>query len=1697
MRKWKNHNHQYTWKTIVAGLSCVVAVSTICALTLPAIAMDSKCGLEEHQHTDTCYAQLSSNQQEKENLPADNGELMQNTVPEDTQVVAVEETEKVLICQIPEHIHADACRKIQEEIPTETEQTQEPTAVPQTQATENQQSEARPDELTETPQESTVPATMAAAPDEQVILGENVSEFADAEPEETVPEITDAKPEKTVSEIMDAEPVETADEETADLVGEKTPIDVNEYVEKARLRYKDKASDSGAEWQDMQEGVNIPGDAKLRLDIEYEHVPISKLIASGCQLSFEVPKIMRNPVAQGEIKDENHATVGSITSSGHMLTLTFEQSWLEHLQDTNNGVLNGTFYVQSEIDLSEVPTDDGALDIVFGDVHITPSFDTDSIAKFGQLEISKSVSKTVISENDVHYLEYTLTVTAGEDGSPDVKVVDYFENNGEYAEYVGVTPIPTRLSGEGIPREGIQDGREHGWIYQGGIPTESQPIPPENGTDIAKSGSLVWKIGNMNANEQRTLTYRVKLSDQHEDKITNEPLRNRAKVYSKTYKKNDAVADFTPQVDLDMRKSHSSPVRNPEDGSHKITYTVWFEAPSSNNHVLGEVQVKDSLKITNEKALPHIRYDEASFKLYHSKQAEGTPMELNKSDGSFPKLQYTKDGQEFTVSVGDMAPGEAYCMQYDVIVDAKAFGAANVDLLTVKNRVVATADNAQMPGKDYIQGFNDNCDLGYKNWIKKNVSDPLGEALTVDLPQNNVYDATSGTIVAESNPPQNFNVPAGSYPYTITFNHLGDWDITEAVIKDTLSKNYIQYTGYLRVDAFNTKGEGSDPLGALVETHWVKIGGMNAFQLRLSDIGFADNTYAYQFTYYASAVNVGTINKVNVSNTANIVGTVVKDGEKFQIGGFSSEAEISIQGGYAIEAVKKEWYYQKPNVSTGVWSNGAIYWGIQIDGSQLHEGTVIKDFVKTEGAHHERGNIYFRSDSFVGIYKGNLPDGVRFNDYADVQSLVGSGHVSQLSTEDYCEITYKDELNFNRENTYSAVYVKMRKSIPLENNESVFLILRSEPDPLPSGTRTKKLYTNYLDVGSSEDTMVNYGMATKVLYGGQNILKEFGTFFKFDGKNITNLETGRLGNVPKALLKNPGHYIAWASKVNYGGDLAGRYRVVDQIPEGMEIAFARLKWIGEKTRNSGIQMAQIPDYQRALGPGWTEHSVQAELDSNLGNRTSYYYTNGDQVLWEVENLVAGHEMDVYAVDFQIVCRVTDPEVLQGGIEKEFVNQVYLQHTDGTQMDSSSSGVKVSVKTIDKTSATVGNSIHFTIAVNPNGEDLLKGGDTITLVDEMSQTLSLDVESIRVVNSRTNETVPVKPAYDNQTLMIPVPDNQPLTITYITHIHAVPDTHITLSNNAYWMGYSQNGGDSVVIENFHYTIGGTAGGDGTPKVQILKYDKNDITHYLPGAQFQMEEGTMENGVFQGNGEIWTGTTGSDGTLTFGTDNRSDKPMKYNTVYRIQETRAPEGYVLDADPYDFIVAKKVDDQYPPYPEGVHVHYASAIHVFKAPNSRGEVTVEKQFQNVDGTAINPIPGEYRFGLFDNPEGTGKPLQIVTLKFTETTANQKGTFVDLNLGEKYYVYELDEDSNPILPGTMGYVNRTPFQVAYKSDSGMEVHAVTDGFTITITNKLCIDSLPETGGIGTEPYVLAGLVLMCSAMWMAYCHSKKRKCSQ
>lgn len=201
--------------------------------------------------------------------------------------------------------------------------------------------------------------------------------------------------------------------------------------------------------------------------------------------------------------------------------------------------------------------------------------------------------------------------------------------------------------------------------------------------------------------------------------------------------------------------------------------------------------------------------------------------------------------------------------------------------------------------------------------------------------------------------------------------------------------------------------------------------------------------------------------------------------------------------------------------------------------------------------------------------------------------------------------------------------------------------------------------------------------------------------------------------------------------------------------------------------------------------------------------------------------------------------MTDPDVLLGGKEKRFTNQVTLQTEGGQDISTATSPATITPKKLEKTytpTSPKSEKINFTIEANQFGEALsTKDGTTLTLIDKLSSTLILDTETIKVINSKTDALVTDYTASldaDN-TLKIVIPRNVPVTITYTAVVNAPPGQKVSFSNEAYWENYSSAGGDSVEENNYSYAAGGTVTAGKNIKLKIIKKDQNNLSAKLQG------------------------------------------------------------------------------------------------------------------------------------------------------------------------------------------------------------------------------------------------------------------------
>lgn len=1504
-------------------------------------------------------------------------------------------------------------------------------------------------------------------------------------------------------ELNSTEPSD-ADNETTDVQEEETQIvepeanlisqdgfDLSDPNNASRvasiaLSYQDE---NGA-WHVIEQNNSdkISPDKLFRFTVNYKDIQINNLLENyNRTLKYKLPDILRDAKVDGKIMSGTEK-VGSIRVTDGVVYVQFDEKYLRELNDKGSTTINGDFYVSAKINLSKLPGD-GKLTINTANKGYQFNFEEDAIAKYGQVTVDKKcTSPKVISNDSGDYLAYTICVTAGQDGAPDVSIVDYFTTNSDLVSFVGITEQKTSIINEENsmkPSETIADGKTPGFIYKGKVPTDNT-IPSANDSNITEPGSLVWKIGDMSANETRSLTYYVKLKDNVA--LNGKAINNNAKLFSRSYFRQEDNAGFTPTIDYDgrMYKRNGSPVRQ-TDGSYRVPYTLHFSiSKEKSNYSLRNFVFWDYLDYsdnfhTDPTVRQYVSYDQSSVKLFVKRYDETEFSEMPVSDYTVNWSNGNGGSKPTRFSVTGTAdhplivnPGDEYYVSYSLNVSNEAMVAMKSNSVKILNRFIADASNAKKY-ESYIDRVYDEVNVGNYNWNEKNVGNVTANDQTITM-DGNVYNSLFQLDSARL-----FTVPSGSYPYTVKVNQtLGDWDATNITMKDTLTPaGRMQYVGYVKIEA--CKYDSTANRYNTVGTKWVNINGKSSFSIKPSDIEWSNNKYSYFITYYARPINQEQFSQATIKNSFTLEGDVTNGTSSYSITEIKSEKEVTVEGNYSMSVTKSSWYYEEPAVDSENWQNGKMYWVVEVNGTSIKEGTVFKDIVSKGASKNGTTGMdsVLHEDSIAGIYKGTLEEGKYISSYKTLSDLTGIPSLTSV----------KDKFDVRPLENNTEISVKAKETIDL-GTDKLYIVVMSEPSQIPSNYREVYAYKNSIQTSDDGIHFTDRGNATKDLCGGADILKELGQTFTYSNGTVTSNNDGRDNGdsskiITDSLIGN-GNYASWVFKVNFAGDLSGTYRVLDSIPDGMELAYMRIKWTGEK--QGTIYAKEIDE----LDETWTKQEITAPTDNSGRIEKTVYYSNGKQALIKLGDFTAGHETDVYSVDVQVVCKVTDPNVLLGSETKTFVNQVELQTEEGYALKTATAQATISTKNIQKQITNKTNEkITFTIYTNPLGQTLPGGKNgTIKLIDKLSDTLILDITSLNAVVTGTNDEVQISVAVkDNNTLEIEIPDNQPVTITYCATVNVPPDTAVSFSNEAYWENYSHTSGETVNEEGYKYYAGGSVSSGTNIKLKIIKNDMNHATQFLKGAKFKMTECTRNgDGSFK---EVetftWTGSTDEKGLLNFGAGSRNDHVMDYNTVYKLVETEAPVGYVLDDTPVYFIVPK-IENGKTEYSEYVKQcvadknilkQYQSVFELTRS-NHKGEITVEKKFIDQGGKDCSPVSGKYYFGLYDAED---KQLQTTSITYQASdTQTKSAKFVDLDLNTTYYVYELDDKGNKIQSAAVSTIHGLKYVTTYSPNA----NAAMNGQTITVTNQIFTPILPSTGSNGTVRYrIIGGTLILLAGLLM------------
>ena len=1664
------------WRKRMLGLSCVIVFCTVYALILPAITMEKKavCGREEHSHTKECYS-----------------------------------FDGQLSCGKEEHMHTFVCYlgdDVTDESTDDTLTGSEDTAIPDG-ATVGTEGTTTPDE--------TVKTEGTTAPDDAAKAEGTTT------PDDTVgTENTTTAPDDTTSDELPAEDrTETSEDEK---IGGETAAatttgayDLTEHlsnINEVKLFYQ-KADESWIEIK-ASGSEKIPADAKIKLSVSYKDVPVNELMTTyNRTITCDLPELLRDVISAGEIM-EGTVHAGTINVSGGKIVATFNKEYLQNLEKNGSSSIQGDFEVTGKVNLNKVGTD-GKTTITVAGKKYELDFGSDVIAQYGEVNVQKEcTSPKLISDESGDYLSYTIKVTAGEYRCPDVSVVDNFTSNQENVSYVGITTTKETLkttANDKNPYETAGAGSTAGSIYLGNSGGE---------------GSLVWKIGDMQANETRTLTYYVKLKD---DVIPNQmgDITNKAVVYSKEYKRKWDDAAFTPKISYQMPKEQQGITRN-DDGTYTIKYKLNFTLDESqSNYPLKNFEFLDYLNHANnstkDEALPYISYDQNSVELYVQKKGTTSYSKANErdyttswsNDQSDYKSPWTEsDGNPtcFKISGADgksitINPGDSYYVTYNVTVSPEVFAATKANSVEVKNRWIASASNADKSFGTGFNAYNNNNTVGAYQWDKKTVGAATATEQVITMSESGRYDLTGGSINTDVSTENKFTVPAGSYPYSVDVNQtLGEWDASDVMMKDTLNSDKMQYTGYLKVEAktYNKTTNGYD----IKDTKWVKIDGMTSFALRPSELGWNGQNYAYTFTYYAKPAKQETFSAATVTNEFKLEGNVKRGENTFRISGISSKTDVTISGNFSLDVKKTAWYYEEPKKGATTWTNGKIYWALEITGTAILKDTAFRDSIISENG---TKNSYLYADSLAGIYKGKLKSGSTIAEYGSLEDLRKDNGLSDITDQFTNEFT--NNRGFTGTDRYSELTLKANKQISL-NGDKIYIIIASEPEVLPVKDRDAYTYKNKVSTSDDGISWIDQNTASKSLYGGADILKELGQTFTYDGTNIKSnndgFDKGDTTKIVEDQLTGPGLYASWAFKLNYAGELSGKFRVLEDIPDGMELTYIRIKWTG--SQQGTIKSYEMPEIASA---GWEKKSVTATTDNNR-NESTTYYVKGNQALIQLGDFIAGKIRDEYSVDVQVVCKVTDTDVLLGGQTKKFVNRVTLQTEAGKTIETATAPAELKIQNLKKgyaSSTTESGRVNFTIEANQLGQAIpAEDGATLKLIDKLSPELILDTTTIKVVNLKDNRDVRFTASLEaDNTLEIIIPHDTPVRITYTAIVNAPPATNVNFSNVVNWEKYTPSEGSKVEVSDYSYTAGGTVTAGTNIKLDIIKKDKNNLSLLLPNAEFEMVECELgTDNVIKEKDKTgkWSGKTETSGKISFGDGSSGDQVMNYNTIYKITEKKAPEGYIKDDTSYYIMVPRKEEGatNYSEYVEKcmknpqIRIQYQSPYEL-TVTNHKGEITVEKKFLDAGGHETSPVSGTYWFGIYDKPDGTNtsgvtQPLQKISITYNAgDTASKTERFINLDLSMTYYIFELDDAGNPIKNDSgVVTVNNMEYLTSYQTTNDRSPpNGAMNQEKVTVINQIRVKELPSTGSHGVLIYRFAGLCLTVIA-GLLLMKNRKRK---
>lgn len=562
---------------------------------------------------------------------------------------------------------------------------------------------------------------------------------------------------------------------------------------------------------------------------------------------------------------------------------------------------------------------------------------------------------------------------------------------------------------------------------------------------------------------------------------------------------------------------------------------------------------------------------------------------------------------------------------------------------------------------------------------------------------------------------------------------------------------------------------------------------------------------------------------------------------------------------------------------------------------------------------------------------------------------------------------------------------------------------------------------------------------------------------------------------------------------------------------GDEISLQDTMWATQNGGNISVDSIQVYD---PITGNLLETLEIWGADGHFGKEHDYYG------IYNLKNLGAyrGYIIGLY-YHVDVSAQVAEGET------KTITNTV---EWIGVDDDSATAQVTNSGATLEKTGEALEDGlVRYYVTINPSGRDLLENGSTLTLTDtltlsansaaatflpETAKLYRYDAAAENNLGEDISERLSLTYEEETHTITFTLPDQVACVVVYEYEItRGAAAGNIDVSNTAQLTGVATTGSGSELVLT-DQSSGATVN---SATLRIYKHEAGSINALLSQAHFTLERYEKDaDGAYE-----WTPSTltalGEDGSFIVEETGyielnflaHAGTGSLYNTLYRLQETQAPEGYAAEEGYRYFVWMEQGKDEAGTYaamqeagawPEGVDegevtfIAYSTngAVYVPNEPLTTS-ITVEKQWQGAEGTELGDEehPAEVEVTLYQVSENGGKT------KYEADGIVNPVTLTDDN----NWTYTWEQLPKEVDGQAVTYtVVETPiagWDASYTyPEGGDETVGVLEGTIQIINTKQSAFTLPETGGVGPTLVAIAGVPLVGAAGVVYWNLRRKRR---